>query len=308
MSSRSLVMNPQGCRVIASSRQCRGVYASGPAHGAPGPDVATPQPACNHKVTEASVPRASRGRRRRAGCERPGKRPAHLYACPGLRLIDLDIVREARDHREREPRRHQRAVALLTLARRACWPAGVDDLDLEAAFQVRQRDPDRFGGALRDVGLDRPGAGLTDGQPHLVHERLGHSAAPGDGRRHQPGSSHVGRQRREADLNGCHLCPPDPPSPSPPVASIDPPARAPGRVRPLPYFSDFLCVMARSTVSWIPKTLVSPVMRKILSIRSCVHTRSSDPSWARTRLSPPTSTPRPVESRNSTFSMFTISW
>ena len=28
--------------------------------------------------------------------------------------------------------------------------------------------------------------------------------------------------------------------------------------------------MARSTVSWMPKTFVSPVILKILSIRSCV--------------------------------------
>jgi hypothetical protein len=42
------------------------------------------------------------------------------------------------------------------------------------------------------------------------------------------------------------------------------------------------------------------VIFKIFTIRAWVQTRSSEPSWARTRLRPPTSTPRPVESRNPT--------
>jgi len=49
--------------------------------------------------------------------------------------------------------------------------------------------------------------------------------------------------------------------------------------------------MAWFTASWMPKTCVSPVIRKIFSIRSCVQTRSSEPSCARTRFRPPTSTP-----------------
>ena len=49
--------------------------------------------------------------------------------------------------------------------------------------------------------------------------------------------------------------------------------------------------MAWSTVWWMPKTLVSPVIRKIFRIRSCVQTRSSEPSCARTRFRPPASTP-----------------
>ena len=69
-----------------------------------------------------------------------------------------------------------------------------------------------------------------------------------------------------------------------------------------------LAAMAWSTVSWMPKTFVSPVVRKIFRIRSRVQTRSSEPSRARTRFRPPTSTPRPVESRNSTWSKFTMSW
>src|SRR6266487_3131949 len=37
----------------------------------------------------------------------------------------------------------------------------------------------------------------------------------------------------------------------------------------------------------MPKTSVSPVIRKIFRIRCCVQTRSSEPSWARTRFRPP---------------------
>ena len=60
-----------------------------------------------------------------------------------------------------------------------------------------------------------------------------------------------------------------------------------------------------STELWIGKTLVSPVILKILRIFSWVQTSWSEPSWLRTRLSPPTSTPSPVESRKSTFSRST---
>ena len=57
------------------------------------------------------------------------------------------------------------------------------------------------------------------------------------------------------------------------------------------YLLDFVAAMAWSTVSWMPKTFVSPVILKIFSIRSCVQTRSREPSCARTRFRPPTSTP-----------------
>src|SRR5690348_16682648 len=50
----------------------------------------------------------------------------------------------------------------------------------------------------------------------------------------------------------------------------------------------------------MPKTSVSPVIRRIFRIRGRVQTRSSEPSRARTRLRPPTSTQRPAESRNPT--------
>jgi len=74
------------------------------------------------------------------------------------------------------------------------------------------------------------------------------------------------------------------------------------------YRRPFLAAMAWSTVWWMPKTVVSPVIRKIFSIRSCVQTRSSEPSCARTRFRPPTSTPRPVEPGNPALSKLTTSW
>ena len=46
----------------------------------------------------------------------------------------------------------------------------------------------------------------------------------------------------------------------------------------LPYRRPFVAAMAWSTVSWMPKTFVSPVIRKIFRIRSRVQTRSSEPS------------------------------
>ncbi len=47
---------------------------------------------------------------------------------------------------------------------------------------------------------------------------------------------------------------------------------------PLPVLP--VAAMAWSTVWWMPKTFVSPVILKIFSIRSCVQTRSSEPSCA----------------------------
>ena len=57
--------------------------------------------------------------------------------------------------------------------------------------------------------------------------------------------------------------------------------------------SQSVAATASATLAWIGNTLVRPVIRKILRMRSCVHTRRRLPSWARTRLSPPTRTPRP---------------
>ena len=69
-----------------------------------------------------------------------------------------------------------------------------------------------------------------------------------------------------------------PPSRSVPVPP--PIASKPSAASPrwhLPYRRPFLAAMAWSTVSWMPKTFVSPVIRKIFRIRSRVQTRSSEP-------------------------------
>ena len=106
-----------------------------------------------------------------------------------------------------------------------------------------------------------------------------------------------GQHRFSRSPPGCDRAPADSPE-------------APGYVAPvtrsLP--APLLAAMAWSTVWWMPKTFVSPVIRKIFSSRSCVQTRSSEPSCARTRFRPPTSTPRPVESTNSTLSRLMTSW
>jgi len=54
--------------------------------------------------------------------------------------------------------------------------------------------------------------------------------------------------------------------------------------------------IAESSSSKIPKILTSPVMSKIFLICGLVQTRFTDPPCSRTRLRPPISTPRPVES------------
>src|SRR5262249_8527482 len=87
-------------------------------------------------------------------------------------------------------------------------PAGVDDLNFEPARLAGQRDADGFVRALLGMRFNRPGARLTHRQAYLVHERLGDAAAPGHGRRDQPGRPHVSGQRGEGDLNCCHLVPP----------------------------------------------------------------------------------------------------
>jgi hypothetical protein len=153
--------------------------------------------------------------------------------------VNLNVVCQFGDHGQPE----------------ALRPAGVGDLHLEPPGLVGQGDPDRLGRAVQPVRLDRARAGLPDGQPHLVKKCLIDATAPGHRGRDQPGRSHVGWQSGKADFNCRHV-----------------------GVSASGYFSDFLAVIASSTVSWIPNTLVRPVIRKILRIRSCVQTRSSDPS------------------------------
>src|ERR1700749_1732138 len=153
---------------------------------------------------------------------------------------------------------------------------------------VGHLDLDRLGRAVPPVRLDRARACLAHGQAHLVEQRFVHPAPPRYRGGDQPRGTDMRGQRREGDFYGAHDW-----------AGFRPGGR---------YLSSFLAAMASSTVLWMPNTLVSPVILKILRMRSCVHTRSREPSCARTRFSPPTSTPSPVESRNSTFSMLTTSW
>src|SRR4051812_19486376 len=108
------------------------------------------------------------------------------------------------------------------------------------------------------MNVDRTRTCLTDGQPDLVEQLLVHPRTPGDRERDEPRRPHVGRERREADLDGRHVA------------------------------GQSVAARASSTVAWIGKTLVRPVMRKILRMRSWVQTRRNEPSCARTRLRPPT--------------------
>ncbi len=59
-------------------------------------------------------------------------------------------------------------------------------------------------------------------------------------------------------------------------------------------------LVASSTESAIRNTVVRPVISNTLRMRAWVQTSVRSPSWLRRRLSPPTRTPRPVESRKST--------
>jgi hypothetical protein len=90
------------------------------------------------------------------------------------------------------------------------------------------------------VCLDRTGAGLADGEAHLVKQRFVHAAAPRDRGGDEPRGTNVCGQRRERYLDGGHIW-------------------QAGRR----YFSDFLAAMAASTVPWMPNTFVSPVILKI---------------------------------------------
>src|SRR5215471_8490857 len=239
---------------------------------------------------------------------RSGGRPAHPDAEAGLGTRDLNVVGQALDDGQAELGGHRLPDGLARCVRRLAvgLPApavrptagaggigravmlhrGVRHHHLEPPVGAGQGDPDRLGGAMLLMRLDRPRACFPHRQADLVQQCLVHAAAPGHRGGYQPRRADMRRQRRKTHLNCGHR----------------------RYQRAMRYFSDFLAAIASSTLSWMPKTLVSPVIRKILRMRSWVQTRSSDPSWARTRLSPPTSTPRPVESRNSTFSMFTTSW
>src|SRR6266851_8513244 len=242
-----------------------------------------------------------------------GRRPAHPDAHAGTRRRDAHVIGQAGDHGQPESGGDRgvvgtvdhgraggrgglraRADAVAVGARRGRVGRGgarggvVTHHDDEPLALVRHLDLDRLGRAVPLVRLDRARARLAHGQAHLVEQRFVHATTPRYRGRDQARGADVRGQRREGDFYGGH-----------------------GSDRfwsGRRYFSSFLAAMAPSTVSWMPNTLVSPVILKILSMRSCVQTRSREPSCARTRFRPPTSTPRPVESRNSTFSMLTTSW
>jgi hypothetical protein len=76
---------------------------------------------------------------------------------------------------------------------------------LEPFAQVRHFDPDRLGGAMPPMRLDRPGARLADGEAYLVKQFLIHTAAPRDCRGDQSRGPYVGRQRSERNLDRGHL-------------------------------------------------------------------------------------------------------
>src|SRR5690349_16177628 len=230
---------------------------------------------------------------------RGGRRPAHPDTHARTRGRDVHFIGQAGDHGQAEAGR-DRVVRALDQGGDAV-PIGtgggavqggvarrglVADHDDEPLSLVGHLDLDRLGRAVPPVRLDRARASLAHGQAHLVEQRFVHSAPPRYRGGDQPRGADMRGQRGGGVFYGGHR------------------RQGPGRRN----YSSYLAAMASSTVSWMPNTFVSPVILKILRMRSCVHTRSSEPSCARTRFSPPTSTPSPVESRNSTFSMLTTSW
>src|SRR5262249_22079183 len=155
----------------------------------------------------------------------------------------------------------------------------------------------------------------TDGQADLVEHGLVHSGAARDRGRDQACGAHVLRKGAESQFHGGHAIP---------LVTYEPDKRGGTGLMEPPASPDALSVFrwgllgarnrqslactASSTEVWIGNTLVRPVIRKILRMRSWLQTRRSEPSWARTRFRPPTSTPSPVESRKSTPSMSTTRW
>src|SRR5215212_8214887 len=164
----------------------------------------------------------------------------------------------------------------------------VADLDPEAVRRLHQVDLDRVVAAGPSQVAHGHRAGLGDGHLEVLdalgaHPRLaGHDADDQADRAQQP------RLRREGQAHGGR-----------PEAGDGIHGRG---------YSAGAEEIASLTELWIGNTLVRPVMRKILRIFSWVQTSWSEPSWLRTRLRPPTSTPRPVESRKSTFSRSTTMW
>ena len=100
----------------------------------------------------------------------------------------------------------------------------VADLDGELLLLLGQRHPHRRLHAVALVQADGTGAGLADGESHLVENGLVH---PGPARhrcRHQSGGPDVLGLRAEAEFNGGHASPSD----------YGRAIRGPGRRRPVP--------------------------------------------------------------------------
>src|SRR5205807_5458407 len=148
----------------------------------------------------------------------------------------------------------------------------------DAGFEgLRPVDAAQVEVALFAQRLDGAGAGLRHDDPQVVDPLVGQAGADAGQRpdRH-PGDTDELRTGRDLQLDDA--------------------VHRPGRGRqPLP-----LAPTAASTDSWIVNTLVRPVISSTFRIRRWVQTSARSPSWLRTRLRPPTRTPRPVESRNST--------
>src|SRR5829696_2860596 len=240
-----------------------------------------------NRATRETVADASSSSQGRWQVEGAAAQPEAGPVATVLQGRGLEVVDQGSDQGKAElPVVHlgvARTAGVLGGGRRA-----VADLDPEAVGRLHQVDLDRVVAAGPDEVAHGHRAGLGDGHLEIldalrVHPGLaGHDADDQADRAQQP------RLRREGQAHGGR-----------PDAGEGIHGRG---------YSAVAEEIASLTEPWIGKTLVRPVMRKILRIFSWVQTSCSEPSWLRTRLSPPTSTPRPVESRKSTFSRSTTMW
>src|SRR5829696_7873417 len=253
-----------------------------------------------NRVTREKVADASSQGRRQVGVRGARAWPPGLEgvaaepeAGPVAAVLEgrgLEVVDQGADQGQAEL-----AVVHLGLARTAVVLGGgqgaVADLDPEAVGRLHQVDLDRVAAAGPGQVADGHRAGLGDGHLEILDALGAHPRLAGDDADDQADRAQQPRLRREGQAHGGR-----------PDAGV-------GTEHPRPHcYSAGAEEIASLTEPWIGKTLVRPVMRKILRIFSWVQTSRSEPSWLRTRFSPPTSTPRPVESRKSTFSRSTTMW
>ena len=130
---------------------------------------------------------------------------------------------------------------------------------------LAELERDRRGHTLPFLHPDRAGAGLADGEPHLVEHVLADAAAPRHGRRDQPRRPDVRRVGRQPERHG-HV------------------VAAAGR-RSWNQPADGL-PRASSTVECTVNTSSRPVIRNSFSTRSCGQTSDKLPPTSRARLSP----------------------